>query len=108
MTSRERYQRQKHEALCAYGGERPHCACCGEDAIEFLVLDHINEDGSKHRQMMTGTRAAGAATYRWLKKHGYPNVGLRVMCGNCNQSTTNGRTCPHQRPLLHVFAGVSQ
>jgi hypothetical protein len=27
----------------------PRCACCGEQEIEFLHIDHVNGDGAAHR-----------------------------------------------------------
>ena len=90
--SRERYSRHKKEgepastryrrllreaAISHYGGK---CACCGESAIEFLCIDHVDGGGTKHRKSL------GRVTiYSWLKKHKYP-AGFRILCWNCNSS----------------------
>ena len=35
------------------------CNCCGETEIKFLSLDHINNDGAKHRKENPGARTGG-------------------------------------------------
>lgn len=92
------------EVLKHYGGDPPKCACCGEARIEFLSMDHENNDGAQHRQEI---KASGARTiYSWIKKHGYP-VGFRVLCHNCNLSRGFYGYCPHEkerelRNLVHI------
>jgi polyribonucleotide nucleotidyltransferase len=44
-----------------YGGS---CTCCGETRYEFLAIDHINNDGGKHREEM-GSKSGGRI-YLWL------------------------------------------
>jgi hypothetical protein len=74
-----------------YGGE---CACCSEDNIAFLCIDHINCDGAKHRREIGQT--GGIGFYSWLKQNNFPS-GFRVLCFNCNvASYRNGGICPHQ------------
>lgn len=48
---RNSQQRLRNEVIIHYGGDPPKCACCGEDNIGFLTLDHINNDGNKDRQL---------------------------------------------------------
>lgn len=67
------------------------CACCGEDAIEFLSIDHINGGGHKHRKKTGG----GTSFYLWLKRNNYP-PGFQVLCYNCNQAKGYYGKCPHQ------------
>lgn len=79
------------EALHAYGGSVPQCACCGEGQLLFLALDHI-EGGGRQQRLKTG----GGGFYSWLRRHGYP-AGFRVLCHNCNMGRQiNGGICPHQ------------
>ena len=90
--SRERYAYQKATGVPAgvkwkrllrlsiiehYGGE---CACCKEQRIEFLCVDHTNGGGTKHRKEL-----GRVSIYSWIKKNGYPD-GFRVLCWNCNSS----------------------
>ena len=80
------------ECLIHYSGGIPKCVCCGETEIKFLGIDHINNDGAKHRkQLSRGSRI----TY-WLKRQGYPK-GYQVMCHNCNLAKGFYGICPHKK-----------
>lgn len=81
----------KLQILNAYGNE---CACCGENEIDFLALDHINNDGHKDRRR--GNSGGGISFYRKVIKNGFPS-NLQILCHNCNWSkhVNNGR-CIHQ------------
>lgn len=79
------------KAFDAYGGAV--CACCGENRIEFLTIDHIDGGGYQHRKQI-GV-GAGTAFCRWLKNNNYPR-GYRVLCSNCNSSLGRFDYCPHQ------------
>lgn len=81
----------KKAAFEAYGG--CECKWCGEVDFQLLCLDHVNNDGSKHRKE-TGK---GTSFYRWLKTHNYPS-GLQVLCWNCNMAKQfNGGVLPENR-----------
>jgi dCTP deaminase len=67
------------------------CACCGEDNVEFLCIDHMAGGGNKHRSTIT---SGGYAIFVWLRKNGYPD-GYRILCFNCNYAVTGGKKCPH-------------
>ena len=89
---REQRIKLKLEIFVHYGGNPPQCACCGERHIEFLTIDHINNDGAKHRKE-TGN---GDRFYRWLVKNNFPD-GLQVLCWNCNcGKRINSGICPHK------------
>lgn len=78
---------ERERAIAAYGGK---CACCGETQYEFLALDHENGDGGKHR------REVGSKMSRWLAQQGFPkDLGLRVLCHNCNSALGYYGYCPH-------------
>jgi hypothetical protein len=82
-------QKLKQTVLRAYGGV---CACCDEDRIEFLGIDHINGGGRKHR---TALKISGGWNfYQWLKTNFFPK-GYRVLCHNCNISLGVFGYCPH-------------
>lgn len=91
-----RHRRIRFEALVHYGGAHPQCACCGEQHLEFLHLDHANGDGNEHRRQM---KAAGCGNvYSWLQRYDFPKTfKFRVLCGNCNFSLGAYGYCPHQR-----------
>jgi len=83
-------QRRKVSAFNAYGGVL--CVCCGEPQLEFLTLDHERRDGQQHRQQLKGKNF-----YRWLEQNNYPlDLGLRVLCVNCNYVRRYGHDCPHE------------
>lgn len=73
-----------------YGGK---CACCGEDKIEFLALDHINGDGQAERKRL---KRGGSSFYSYVIKNKYPDR-YRLLCHNCNFSLGKYGYCPHQK-----------
>lgn len=85
-------RRVKLEALAAYGGR---CACCGEDYLPFLSLDHVVGDGAARRaeykqRGLSGMTAQFAAQ---LRREGYPPKA-QVLCMNCNQAKGTSLACP--------------
>lgn len=82
----KRHRQRRQEVLAAYGGK---CTCCGESTPEFLVIDHINNDGAAHRKEI-GARNI----YIWLRREGYPE-GFQVLCHNCNIAKEFYGACPH-------------
>lgn len=88
----------KMTVLKAYGGDPPKCACCGEDNIGFLTLDHVNNDGYKHKRRHGKPAESSIFAYRRLIREGFPNdPPLQVLCCNCNcGKQRNGGICPHR------------
>ena len=88
---------EKMEVLRHYSGDPPHCQCqygCPETLIQFLSIDHINNDGAKHRKSIF-KRSRGGQMYHWLIVHNFP-PGFQVLCHNCNFGKhINGGICPH-------------
>lgn len=83
----KRYRNKlKTGVITAYGGK---CSCCGELHPDFLTVDHVNNDGKKHRASVT-------SVYRDLRNRGYPS-GYTILCFNCNIARSLFGTCPHQR-----------
>lgn len=58
------------------------CANCGIDKIEFLTIDHINNDGAQHR------KEVGTQIFPWLKMNNYPTE-FQILCFNCNYLKRN-------------------
>lgn len=83
----------RFEVLQRYGGNPPKCACCGEIQIEFLTIDHINNDGAKHRKEI------GGRLYQWLYKKEYMPDRFQVLCINCNYAKQWYGKCPHQNKI---------
>ena len=80
----------------AYGGK---CKCCGESIPEFLTIDHTCK---KTRQMHRKVGGKGHRFYKWLIKSGFPKVGIRLLCMNCNLAVAWGRVCPHKVRINRV------
>lgn len=80
-------------AFIAYGN---CCVCCGDTREMFFQLDHINNDGNKHRAMIGGRNVGGYKTFSWLKRNGYPKDIVQIMCANCHWAKTRLGRCPCQ------------
>jgi hypothetical protein len=89
--TREWDKKQKDEVFAAYGGYKCNCPGCSETHPEFMTIDHIDGNGSRHRR-----EANIKSMYRWLKKNNFP-PGFQVLCMNCNFVKRHGKTCPHLR-----------
>ena len=75
----------------AYGGYI--CACCGETEKAFLSIDHINNDGAKHKR--EHRLHTGEQMHRWLIRSGFPR-GFQILCMNCQWGKRNNNgVCPH-------------
>lgn len=70
----------KLEVFERYGGAK--CACCGDERVEALTVDHIEGGGRRHREEVSDG-AGGHRFYNWLRKEGYPD-GYQVLCFSCN------------------------
>lgn len=82
--ARKRHEELKVEIITYYGSK---CQRCGEDDVDVLTIDHVNQDGSTHRAELGPERSVGSCKmYRHLKKSGFP-PGFRVLCFNCNVKT---------------------
>lgn len=83
---------RKIKATCFnhYGGK---CACCGEETMEFLTIDHIEGGGRIHRKSLG--MPSGFPFYVWIIKNDFPDY-LQVLCYNCHMSKTYNGYCPHQ------------
>ena|SRR3990167_9117081 len=98
MFDRKIYRRRWEEkrrsmAITKYGGK---CHCCQESIQDFLVIDHIEGSGNKHRKELNSSGfKRGSDIYNWLYKNNYPN-GFQVLCWNCNWGKFKKGLCPHQ------------
>lgn len=87
----------KQKIIEAYGGK---CVCCGEETLEFLTIDHINNDGAEDRRQ--NGRKSGGKLYRWLIKNNFPKEDYQLLCYNCNCSKGFFGYCPHNKPDIVV------
>ena len=82
--------RLKH-AVFAHYGEKCACTGCSNPfpGLDFLTIDHINNDGAAHRKQI------GNSIYAWLKKNKFPG-DFQTLCWNCNMAKSrHGGVCPH-------------
>jgi hypothetical protein len=81
---------KKDRIINHYGGK---CFCCGEANITFLTIDHINNDGNRHRRI---NQQAKNNFYNWIIQNNFPS-GFQVLCWNCNMGKyINKGICPHE------------
>jgi len=93
---KQAYEELRERVLIAYGG---YCYCCGTENKKYLQLDHIYNDGNKHRKEIFKDGRKGGM-YQWAEKHGYPKT-LQPLCANCHQAKTNHGGCTEEdHPLL--------
>jgi hypothetical protein len=82
---REQKRRKSHNlkvrVLTHYGlhGKLKCCwDCCNVTDVDMLSLDHIKDDGAKHRKTV---KASGSTTYEWIRKYKFPK-GFQTLCMN--------------------------
>lgn len=92
----EKRLKQKIQVYNHYSNYDIKCNCCGEKQIEFLTLDHINNDGSQHKK--ENNISGGHKMREWIIKNNFP-PGFQILCWNCNcaKGVDLENICPHQR-----------
>lgn len=69
----------KEDVLQFYGNGHLACVICGENRIDCLSLDHIQNDGYLERK---NSNRYGSRFYYKLKIAGFPS-GYQTLCMNC-------------------------
>lgn len=87
--------RQKIKIFSYYSDKEIRCDCCGEKTLEFLTIDHKNNDGHLFRKK----DKSHYQIYRWIVKNKYPDF-FRVLCINCNFAIGIYGYCPHNTGSL--------
>jgi len=77
--NKEYLQRIRETIFKHYGMS---CATCGKMDFSQLSIDHINNDGGKHRREI-GMKCGGYNFYLWLIKNNFPE-GYQTLCISCN------------------------
>ena len=94
LRNQKRHSDRRLKCLNEYSKGTLKCACCSESNIEFLTIDHINNDGAKHKKEI-----GSGLLYHWLIKNNFPN-NFQVLCYNCNcakaKNIRNPGVCPHK------------
>ena len=90
-----RYKENRLKVLNFYCKNHPKCVCCDELELRFLTVDHVNNDGARHRKVI-GKRDINT----WLVNHNFP-TGFQILCWNCNMGKArNGGVCPHKHVVV--------
>ncbi len=76
--TQESYHKTRLEVLSHYSGGHPKCKNCDVEDERVLSIDHMNNDGNKHRKEINQLSVVW-----WVKKQGYPE-GFQILCHNCN------------------------
>ena len=82
LQTRRHNEKVKRLVVTHYGGGRCACVRCGYGILAGLTIDHIHNDGNKHRKSLGNTRGSGF--YAILKREGFP-LGYQTLCCNCNR-----------------------
>jgi hypothetical protein len=83
-----RYSELRRRVIDGYGGL---CQCCGEKAIEFLAIDHVDGGGREERLRLSIHQIMVK-----IERENFPD-DYRILCHNCNQAIGWYGYCPHQR-----------
>ena len=88
------YHRLRKQVIEHYtkGTYRCMCPYCTTEGLEFLTLDHANNDGNAHRKKIK----PGIALFSWCISNNYP-PSIQVLCWNCNEAKQHygAGVCPH-------------
>lgn len=88
--TKARWHKLRSDFLKLYGGV---CVCCGESEPKFLTLDHVNNDGKKHRSQSGNFKIyQDAIAVR-------DDTRFQILCWNCNCAKGSWGVCPHQLVL---------
>jgi hypothetical protein len=82
--------KNKKIVIAHYSDGSNSCKCCGETAIEFLTVDHIEGGGSSHRKQI------GTGIIHYLLLNNLPQ-GYQILCFNCNCAKGFFGYCPHEK-----------
>lgn len=86
--NKDEYFRLKNIVFSHYN---PICSCCGERQIEFLTIDHVNNDGRAERKSIGNA----IRFFKKIIKEDFPS-NYQILCANCNIAKSKG-ICPHKR-----------
>ena len=87
---REQNFKNRKFVIQHYSNKTNKCACCGEEEMYFLTIDHIEGRAKWGHEGYTSGKL-----YRFLIKNDYPK-GFQVLCMNCNLAKGIYGKCPHE------------
>jgi len=78
--SKDNSRNKRLEVLYHYSNGGMKCEICGETHYEFLEIDHIHNDGNRHRNEIG---KSGRDLILWILDNNFP-YGFQIICRNCN------------------------
>ena len=86
------------------GNGKIQCACCGMVDIEFLTLDHLENDGSTEKRELNCKRGGWQFYNKIRKMKGFDKSRYQILCFNCNIARGTLGICPHEmRKIMGLF-----
>lgn len=93
----EKNKNRRLEVIYHYSNGSMSCAYCGESAVEFLSIDHINNDGGSERKIYKGNLISHIIRQGFQEKY-------QILCHNCNMiKGINLRTRKDQKASYHTY-----
>lgn len=93
------FQKLRLKIIDHYTKGQRKCMCpgCDIDILEFLQIDHINNDGDADRKRF----GRGPAFYYYIIKNNFPKK-YQILCMNCNlgRGRSKNKICPHVQNLI--------
>lgn len=74
----DNYAKARDQIFNHYCQGNPRCMSCGVQDKRVLAIDHINNDGAKHR-----SEIGQLTPVWWIIKNNFP-PGFQILCCNCN------------------------
>lgn len=103
---KSRREEIKKALIYRYSNGTNKCACCGESEYTFLSLDHISNDGAKHRREFGGRSNYDGDDYYKALLEGEYDINIQVLCMNCNWGKhRNNGVCPHREGSTTIPSG---
>lgn len=93
--NKEKKLQKKYRVYNHYSNYDIKCNCCGERRIEFLSIDHVNNDGYEHRKTVRGS-----GLVNWIIINNFP-LGFQILCLNCNcaKGKDGEHICIHKKEI---------
>ena len=92
LTRMRQWRRAVHASAIHRLGTR--CACCGEQHVTMLEIDHVKGGGHAETKSFNGNNFR---IYQKIRDGQHAPGEYQVLCANCNHSKhRNGGTCEHR------------
>lgn len=83
------YHREQKKIVLDHYGAKCNCPNCDVIEFEFLTVDHMDNDGAKHRKEIS-------SIFTWIIKNKFPS-NIQILCWNCNCAKQYFGGCNHRK-----------